>query len=92
MSHDLLRDCQLKLSLVLAADDPLLGRIEHALSQGVTDDQVEAAARALCVADGRDPDAPFTAAGWPVLMDGREIPNWKVFVSQARIALEAVQP
>lgn len=31
MSHDLLRDCQLKLSLVLAADDPLLERIERAL-------------------------------------------------------------
>lgn len=36
MSHDLLRDCQLKLSLVLAADDPLLERIEVALNTDAT--------------------------------------------------------
>jgi hypothetical protein len=100
----LLRDCQLKLSVSLRADDPLLERIETQLTAfdglakadpggtGVTDAQIEAAARALCVADGRNPDSPFTAAGWPVIMEGREIPNWKVFVTQARIALEAVHP
>lgn len=57
----------------------------------VTDDMVERVARALCTADGKDPDADFRNVGEYIKLSvATDKPqNWRTYARKAKAALEA---
>ena len=57
---------------------------------GVTDEMVERAARAMAIADKKDPDADFRMQGDVFLTVATDTPQiWRTYARKARAALEA---
>lgn len=60
------------------------------VSDGVTDEMVERAARAMAIADKKDPDADFRMQGDVFLTVATDTPQiWRTYARKARAALEA---
>lgn len=63
--------------------------------EGVTDEMVKQACRALCVYNHWDPDEPVTYSGTHKFVrekDGSIVRQWQMHISNVRAALEAVWP
>ena len=70
--------------------EEVVGAIRRIPPAGVTDEMVELAARALSIADGKNPDADFRDQGNMFLSVATDTPqNWRRYVKKARAALIA---